>query len=109
METHPGHDDGPGHGGRGAVEAGRLALHGWHYVIEDGEVHVFDVRSGSFVPASNAEHSGDGPFDHALGEDGSNSNSGIGSGIFNEIDDALAPVSRRLVGDQGGTGARGAT
>ena len=33
---------------RERVEAGRLALHGWHYVIEDGEVHVFDVRSGSF-------------------------------------------------------------
>jgi carbonic anhydrase len=73
---------------RERVEAGRLALHGWHYVIEDGEVHVFDVRSGSFVPASNAEHSGDGPFDHAPVEDGSKS----GSGIFNEIDDALAPA-----------------
>ena len=48
---------------RERVEAGRLALHGWHCVIEDGEVHVFDVRSGSFVPASAAEHSGDGPFD----------------------------------------------
>ena len=71
---------------RERVEAGRLALHGWHYVIEDGEVHVFDVRSGSFVPASNAEHSGDGPFDNAPVEDG--------SGIFNEIDDALAPAPR---------------
>ena len=68
---------------RERVEAGRLALHGWHYVIEDGEVHVFDVRSGSFVPASNAEHSGDGPFDPAPVDDG--------SGIFNEIDEAFAP------------------
>ena len=28
---------------RGRVEAGKLALHGWHYVLEDGEVHVFDA------------------------------------------------------------------
>ncbi len=34
---------------RERVEAGGLALHGWHYVIEDGEVHVFDVKSGQFV------------------------------------------------------------
>ena len=44
------------------VEADRLTLHGWHYVIEDGEVHVFDVRSGAFVAASMAEHSGTGPY-----------------------------------------------
>lgn len=50
---------------RQRVEAGRLTLHGWHWVIEDGEVHVFDVRSGNFVPASVALHSGDGPFDAA--------------------------------------------
>ena len=25
------------------VEAGKLTLHGWHYVIEEGEIHVFDV------------------------------------------------------------------
>lgn len=50
---------------RERVEAGRLLLHGWHYVIEDGEVHVFDLRSGSFVPASSADHSGTGPFDHS--------------------------------------------
>ena len=37
---------------RERVEAGQLTLHGWHYVIEDGEVHVFDVRSGGFVAAS---------------------------------------------------------
>ncbi len=67
---------------RERVEAGRLVLHGWHYVIEDGEVHVFDVRSGSFVPASSANHSGTGPFDHAPVDDGR---------IFNEIDAALAP------------------
>jgi len=79
---------------RERVEAGQLKLHGWHYVIEDGEVHVFDVRSGSFVPASNAEHSGTGAFDHTPVDDG--------SPIFNEIDEALAPAARSLVGDPGG-------
>jgi carbonic anhydrase len=47
---------------RERVEAGAMTLHGWHYVIEDGEVHVFDVRSGAFVAASQAEHSGTGPY-----------------------------------------------
>jgi carbonic anhydrase len=47
---------------RERVEAGRLALHGWHYVLEDGEVHVFDVRSGAFVPAAQSQHSGTGPY-----------------------------------------------
>ena len=47
---------------RERVEAGALTLHGWHYVIEDGEVHVFDVRRGGFVPASLAEHAGTGPY-----------------------------------------------
>jgi carbonic anhydrase len=75
---------------RERVEAGRLALHGWHYVIEDGEVHVFDVRSGAFVPASSADHSGTGPFDHAPVDDG--------SGIFNELDAAHAPGASGLVG-----------
>ena len=49
---------------RREVEAGRLTLHGWHYVIEDGEVHVFDVQQGGFVPASEASHSGTGPYRH---------------------------------------------
>jgi len=68
---------------RERVEAGQLALHGWHYVIEDGEVHVFDLRSGGFVPASNAENSGTGPFDHSPVDDGSS--------LFNEIDESLGP------------------
>jgi carbonic anhydrase len=67
---------------RRRVERGELALHGWHYVIEDGEVHVFDVRSGRFVPASQAEHSGDGPFPAATD-----------TALFNEIDDAFAPTA----------------
>ena len=47
---------------RREVEAGRLKLHGWHYVIEEGDVHVFDVQLGHFVPASRSSHSGTGPF-----------------------------------------------
>lgn len=42
---------------RRAVESGRLSLHGWHYVIEEGDVHVFDARRGSFIPASFSERS----------------------------------------------------
>ena len=37
---------------RRRVDAGELTLHGWHYVIEDGEVNVLDVATGAFVPAS---------------------------------------------------------
>jgi carbonic anhydrase len=44
------------------VEQGNLTLHGWHYVIEDGEIHVFDVEQGNFVPASVASNSGTGPY-----------------------------------------------
>lgn len=35
---------------RAGVEAGEIALHGWHYVIEDGVVHILDVESGRFEP-----------------------------------------------------------
>lgn len=35
---------------RAKVEAGAIALHGWHYVIEDGTVHILDAESGAFVP-----------------------------------------------------------
>lgn len=65
---------------RRRVEQGQLFLHGWHYVIEDGEVHVFDVESGRFVPASQASHSGTGPYRPAPVEEP----------IFNEIDAAYA-------------------
>jgi carbonic anhydrase len=37
---------------RRRVDAGELTLHGWHYVIEDGEVNVLDIATGAFVPAS---------------------------------------------------------
>lgn len=44
------------------VEKGSLTLHGWYYVIEDGEIHVFDVQQGDFLPASVASNSGTGPY-----------------------------------------------
>lgn len=47
---------------RERVLTGRLSLHGWHYVIEDGEVHVFDAAKGQFIAASNSAHSGTGPY-----------------------------------------------
>jgi carbonic anhydrase len=59
---------------RERVEAHRLTLHGWYYVIEDGEVHVFDVQHGRFVPASESDHAGTGPYrldDPELALDGS--------------------------------------
>jgi carbonic anhydrase len=65
---------------RRRVEEGALFLHGWHYVIEDGEVHVFDVESGRFLPASEAPHSGTGPYRPAPEEEP----------IFNEIDGAYS-------------------
>lgn len=37
---------------RREVEAGRLKLHGWHYVIEEGEVYVFDAQKARFLAAS---------------------------------------------------------
>lgn len=61
---------------RSRVERGELKLYGWHYVIEEGEVHVFDVRLGRFVPASESAHCGTGPFLDAP-DDGA---------LFNEID-----------------------
>ena len=63
---------------RERVECGLLSLHGWHYVIEDGEVHVFDVATGRFVPASRSEHSGTGPYRMESTEPD--------EPIFNEID-----------------------
>lgn len=55
---------------RRRVQQGALTLHGWHYVIEDGEVHVFDVTSGGFVAASKAENSGTGPYPPYVEHDG---------------------------------------
>ena len=55
---------------RRAAEAGQLTLHGWHYVIEQGEVHVFDAARGAFIPASQASHSGTGPYIPYVEHDG---------------------------------------
>ncbi len=55
---------------RSRVEKGALSLHGWHYVIEEGEVHVFDAEQGAFVPASVASHSGTGPYLNYVEHDG---------------------------------------
>ena len=68
---------------RAAVEARHISLHGWHYVIEEGEVHVFDVKSGQFVPASQAMHSGTGPYHPHDAE--------LDRPVFNEIDESYAP------------------
>jgi carbonic anhydrase len=55
---------------RRRIDDGRITLHGWHYVIEDGEVHVFDVRTGGFVAASRAVDSGTGPYPPYVEHDG---------------------------------------
>ncbi len=55
---------------RREVERGKLTLHGWHYVIEDGEIHVFDVQQGNFVPAALASNSGTGPYQPYVEHDG---------------------------------------
>jgi carbonic anhydrase len=34
---------------RERVDQGSLCLHGWHYVIEEGTVHILDVGSAQFV------------------------------------------------------------
>lgn len=55
---------------RRRVQDGRITLHGWHYVIEEGEVHVFDVATGGFVAASKAKSSGTGPYAPYVEHDG---------------------------------------
>jgi carbonic anhydrase len=70
---------------REQVESGKLTLHGWHYVIEEGEVHVFDVKLGEFVPASTASHSGTGPY-HPIDDS-------MDRPIFNEIDESYGAKS----------------
>jgi len=62
---------------RRRVESGHLTLHGWHYVIEDGEIHVFDAQRGDFVPASQASNSGTGPYQPYVEQDGQNSDACI--------------------------------
>ena len=55
---------------RRAVEAGELTLHGWHYVIEDGEIHIFDAQKGGFIPAALASNCGTGPYQPYVEHDG---------------------------------------
>lgn len=52
------------------VEARKLTLHGWHYVIEQGEIHVFDAAQLDFVPASVASNPGTGPYREYVEHDG---------------------------------------
>jgi carbonic anhydrase len=73
---------------REQVEAGEVTLHGWHYVIEEGEVHVFDVKLGEFIPASSASHSGTGPY---LAIDDS-----MDRPVFNEIDESYQVSPTRV-------------
>lgn len=49
------------------VAAGRLFLHGWHYVIEEGKVLVLDVATGRFAPSGSddPDAAGPGSQDHA--------------------------------------------
>lgn len=37
---------------RDRVEQGRLAVHGWHYIIERGEVLILDVERGEFIAST---------------------------------------------------------
>jgi carbonic anhydrase len=55
---------------RSQVEKKELTLHGWYYVIEEGEVQVFDVVEGKFIPAHYADNCGTGPYadDHFNGD-----------------------------------------
>jgi carbonic anhydrase len=55
---------------RREVEAGGLTLHGWYYIIEDGEIYVFDAQKGDFVAASVSDHSGTGPYQPYVEYDG---------------------------------------
>ena len=50
--------------------AGTLTLHGWHYVIEEGEIHIFDAWQGDFVPAALASNCGTGPYAPYVEHDG---------------------------------------
>jgi carbonic anhydrase len=41
------------------VAAGKLFLHGWYYVIEDGQVLVLDAERGSFEPLARQQSAPD--------------------------------------------------
>ena len=75
---------------RQRVEAGELFLHGWHYVIEDGEVQVFDVHEGRFIPAAESTHSGTGPYLPHPAESEPGDADEPDNPIFNELDGSYA-------------------
>ena len=56
---------------RRRVESGELFVHGWHYLIDEGRILVFDFESGRFVP-----HGDVAPADgsNAAGADAAGSN-----------------------------------
>ena len=35
---------------RARVEAGAIALHGWHYILEEGRIDALDIATGGFTP-----------------------------------------------------------
>ncbi len=39
---------------REAVDGGRLALHGWHYIVEEGALDILDVERARFVRHAGA-------------------------------------------------------
>lgn len=48
----------------------RLRAFQTDYVIEDGEIHVFDAQTGRFVPAGASSHAGTGPYPTYVEHDG---------------------------------------
>jgi hypothetical protein len=51
-------------------DVGRLTLHGWPYVNVDSGIHVFNAQKGNFVGASESDHSGTGPYQPYVENDG---------------------------------------
>lgn len=49
---------------------GPLTLHGKHCMVEAGEIHVLDVRQGSFVPTAIASNNGTGLYQPYVEHDG---------------------------------------
>ncbi len=76
---------------RKRVESGLLTLHGWHYVIEDGEVHVFDVKTSTFVPASVSAHIGTGPYEKFYDQSAED----VGFDVRATVKDATTPISKQ--------------
>lgn len=54
---------------RRRVERGDLFLHGWHYLIDEGRILVFDFETGRFVPHADVEPRAAGAAPAAQGDD----------------------------------------